>query len=56
MKEGDISCEFCVDTCSYVSDDCENEILNSESNISTTSLGKQLLLLLQFLLVTVKQV
>jgi hypothetical protein len=45
MKEGDILCEFFVDTCSYISDDCENEILDSDS-ISTTSLGKQLLLLL----------
>jgi hypothetical protein len=46
MKEGNILCEFCVDTCSDVSDDCENEILDSDINISTTSLGKQLLLLL----------
>jgi len=56
LKEGDISCEFRMDTCSNVSDDCENEILDSDSNIPTTSLGKQLLLLLWFLLVTVKQV
>jgi hypothetical protein len=46
MKEGNILCEFCVDTCSDVSDDCENEILDSDSNIPTSSLGKQLLLLL----------
>ena len=46
MKEGNILCEFCVHTCSDVSDDCENEILVSDSNISTTSLGEQLLLLL----------
>jgi hypothetical protein len=56
LKEGDILCEFCVDTCSNVSDDCKNEILDSDGNIPTTSLGKQLLLLLWFLLVTVKQV
>lgn len=36
MKEGAILCEFCVDTCCDVSDDCENEILDSDSNISTT--------------------
>jgi hypothetical protein len=46
MKEGNILWEFCVDTCSDVYDDYENEILDSDSNIPTTSLGKQLLLLL----------
>jgi len=56
LKEGDILHEFYVDTCSYVFGDCENEILDSDSNIPTTSLDKQLLLLLWFLLVTVKQV
>jgi hypothetical protein len=54
LKEGDILCEFYVNTCSDVSDDCENDILDSDSNIPTTSLGKQLLLLLWFLLATVK--
>jgi hypothetical protein len=42
LKEGNILCEFCVDTCYEVSDDCENEVLDIDSNIPTTGLHKQL--------------
>lgn len=41
MKD-DILRELCADTYCDVSDDCETEILDTDSNIPTTSLHKQL--------------
>ena len=42
LNEDNILCELYVDTCSDVSDNGENEILDSDSNVPTTSLHKQL--------------
>ena len=42
LKEEDILCELYADPCSDVSDNSENEILDSDSNVPTTSLRKQL--------------
>jgi len=41
-NEDNILCELCVDTCSDVSDNSENEILDTDSDVPTTSLHKQL--------------
>ena len=42
LQEGDILCELCVDTCSDVSDYSDNESLDSDSEVPTTSSHKQL--------------
>jgi hypothetical protein len=41
LKEN-ILCEFYADTCSDVSNDSDNEIVDSDSDVPTTSLHKQL--------------
>ena len=42
LKEDDILCELCVYICSDVSDNTESEILDSDSDVPTTSSHKQL--------------
>jgi hypothetical protein len=42
LQEGDILCELYVDTRSDVSDYSDNESLDTESNVTTTSSHKQL--------------
>ena len=42
LKEDDILCELYADTRSDVSDDSDSEILESDSDVPTTSSGKQL--------------
>ena len=42
MKDNDILCELCVDTYCDMTDDCETEILDPDSDVPTTSLHKQL--------------
>ena len=42
MKDNDILCELHADTYYDVSDERETEILNTDSDIPTTSLHKQL--------------
>jgi len=42
LQEDDILCELCVDTRSDVSDYSDNECLDGDSDVSTTSSHKQL--------------
>ena len=42
LKEGDILCELYADTCSVFSDYGDNESLDSDNNVCTTSSHKQL--------------
>jgi len=42
LNEDIILCELCADTCSDVSDNSENEILDSDSDVPTTSLHEHL--------------
>jgi hypothetical protein len=42
LQEGDILCELYADTCSDVSDYSDNESLDSDSDVPTTSSHKQL--------------
>lgn len=42
MKDNNILCELRVDTYCDVSVDCETEILDTDSDVPTTSLHKQL--------------
>ena len=42
LKEDDILCGLCADACSDVSDNSDNEILDSDSDVPTTSSRKQL--------------
>jgi len=42
LEEDDILCELCVDTRSDVSDYSDNESLDRDSDVSTTSSHKQL--------------
>ena len=42
LKVDNILCELYADTCSDVSNDSDNEILDSNSDVPTTSLRKQL--------------
>jgi hypothetical protein len=41
MKDDDILCELCADTCSHVSDDSESEFLGSDSDVPTTISSKE---------------
>jgi len=41
LKKDNILCELCANTCSDVSNDSDNEILDSDSDVPTTSLRKQ---------------
>jgi hypothetical protein len=42
LEEVNILCEFYVDTCSDISEYSDNESLNSDSDVLTTSSRKQL--------------
>jgi len=42
LKEDNILCELFADTCSDISNDGDSEILDSNSDVPTTSLCKQL--------------
>jgi len=42
VNDVDILCELCADTYSNVSDDCETEILASDSDVLPTTLCKLL--------------
>jgi len=42
MKDDNILCKLYMDTYSKVSDDCETEILDRESDVPTTPPHKQL--------------
>jgi len=42
MKDNDHLCELRADTYCDVSDDCETEILDTDSDVPTTSIHKQL--------------
>ena len=53
LQEDDILCELYVDTCSGVSDYSDNESLDSDADVSTTSSRKELR---SSVVVTVKQV
>jgi len=55
LKEDNILCELYADTCSDVSNYSDNEILDSDSDVPTTSLHKQLRPTIVFLVI-VKQV
>ena len=55
MKD-DILCKLYVDIYSDVSDECETEILDRDSAVTTTPPHKQLQLVPQFITVKVKQV
>jgi hypothetical protein len=41
MKDDNILCELCADTCSDLSDDSESEILESDSDVPTTISRKE---------------
>jgi len=45
MKDNNILCELRADTYCDVSEDCETEILDTDSDVPTTSLHKQLAIL-----------
>jgi hypothetical protein len=42
VLQDNILCELYADTCSDVSDDSDNEILDSDTDVPTTSLNKHL--------------
>lgn len=56
MKDDNILCKLYMDTYSKVSDDCETEILDRESDVPTTPPHKQLQSVPQFIPVKVKKV